>query len=83
MIKNNAVGIELDNITTTSGYNQITDKLTYFVNGSSSCIGVTFSSNESLTKNCGDEQSLHEKCHHNIICESVNFSISLPRPNYR
>ena len=83
VIKNNAAGIELDNITTTSGYNHITDIPTYFVNGSSSCIGVIFYLNESLIKNCEDEQSLHEKCHHNIIYGSVNFSTALPRPNYR
>ena len=83
VIKNNAAGIELDNITSTSGYNQITNIPTYFVNGSSSCISVIFSSNESLIKNCGDERSLHEKCHHNIIYGSVNFSTALPHPNYR
>ena len=34
----NSAGIELDNITTTSGYNQIIDKPNHYINESSSCI---------------------------------------------
>ena len=47
---NNAAGIELDSITLSSGYSQIIDKPTHFVNGSSPCIDLIFSSNVSLTK---------------------------------
>ena len=76
--KNNTAGIELDNITMTSGYNQMTDKPTHFVNESQSCIDLIFSSNVNLTKNCGVEQSLYEKCDHNIIYGTLNFNIPLP-----
>ena len=33
--KNNTAGIELDNITITSDYNQMTDKLTHYISESS------------------------------------------------
>ena len=51
----------------TSGYNQMIDKPTHFINESSSCIDLIFSLNVNLMKNCGVEQSLYEKCHHSII----------------
>ena len=54
--KNNTAGIELDNITTTFGYNQMIDKPTHYINESSSCIDLIFSSNVNLTKTCGVEQ---------------------------
>ena len=50
--KNTAV-IELENITTTSGYNQMINKATHYINELSSCIDLIFSSNVNLTKNCG------------------------------
>ena len=33
--------------------------------------------------NSGIEQSVHDKCHHNIIYVKLNFDISLPPPYYR
>ena len=51
LIKNNTAGIELDNITMISGYNQMIDKPTHFISESSSCIDLIFSSNVSLMKN--------------------------------
>ena len=54
------------------------DKPTHFVNESSSCIDLIFSSNVNLTKNCGVEQSLYKKCDHNIIYGTLNFNIPLP-----
>ena len=81
--KNNTAGIELDNITMTSCYNQMIDKPTHFINESSSCIDLIFSSNVNLTKNCGVEQSLYEKCHPNIIYGALNFIIPLHPPYFR
>ena len=60
LTKKNSAGIELDNITTTSGYNQMIDKPTHYINESSSCIDLIFSSNANLPKNCGVEQSLYK-----------------------
>ena len=45
------------------------DKPTHYINESSSCIDLICSSNVYLAKNCGAEQSLYEKCHHNISME--------------
>ena len=68
-----------------SGYCRMIDKPTPFVNGSSWCIGLIFSSNvtlASLTKNYKLEQSLNEKCHYNIIYGSLNLDIPLSSPYY-
>ena len=81
--KSNRAGIELDNITMTSGYNQMIDKSTHYINESSLCINLIFSSNVNLRKNCGVEQSLYEKCHHNIIYGTLNFNIPLPHPSFK
>ena len=78
MVGFNTASIELDNITMTSGFNQMIDKPTYYINESSSCTDLIFSLNVNLTKNCGVEQSLYDKCHHNIIYETLNFNIPLP-----
>ena len=60
-----------------SVYNRMIDKPNHYVNESSSCIDLIFSSNGNLTKNCRVEQSLYEKFHHNIIL-TLNFNIPLP-----
>ena len=62
----------------TSGYNQIIDQPTHYINESASCIDLIFSSNVNLTKNCVVEQSLYEKCHFNVIYGTLNFNIPLP-----
>ena len=81
--RNNSAGIEVDNITTISGYNQMIDKPTHYINELSSGIDLIFSSNVNLTKNCGVEQSLYETCHHNIIYGTLNFIKPLPPPYFR
>ena len=77
------MGIELDNITTTSGYNHMIDKPTHYINESSWYIDLTFSSNVDVTKNCGVKQSLYETCHRNIIYGTLNFNIPLPPPYFK
>ena len=52
------------------------DKPTHYIDESSSCIDLIFSSNVNLTKS-GVEQSLYETCHHNIY-RALNFIIPLP-----
>ena len=81
--KNNTAGIELDNITMTSGYNQMIDKTTCYINESSSCIDLVFSSNVNLIKSYGDEKSFYEKGDHNIIYGTLNFNMPLSLPYYR
>ena len=79
--KSNTADIELDNIS--MKYNQMIDKPTHYINESSTCIDLIFSSNVNHKKNCGVEQSLYKKCDHNIIHGTLNFDIPLPPPSYR
>ena len=80
--KNSKPGIVLENITSTAGYNQTINEPTYFTNVSSSCIDLIFASNTTYL-NTGIEQSIYDKCHHNIIYGKLNFDIPLPLPYYR
>ena len=73
--------MELDKITTTSGYNQVIDKPTHYINELSLCIDLGFSSNVNFTKCCGVEQSIHQTSHHKIIYGALNFNIPLPLRN--
>ena len=79
--KNNKTGIVLDNITATAGYNQTINKPTHFANVSS-CFDLIFASNMTylITE---IEQSIYDKCHHNVIYRKLNFDIPLPPPYYR
>ena len=54
------------------------DKPAHYINESSSCIDLIFSSNVNLTKIYGVEQSLYETCHHNIIYGTLNLNILFP-----
>ena len=58
--KSDRVGIELDSITTSAGYSQLINEPTHFVNKTSSCIDLIFSSDLNITRNCGIEKTIHE-----------------------
>ena len=81
--KSNRSGIELDNITTSADYSQLINELTHFVNKISFCIDLIFSSDLNITRNCGTEKTIHEKCPHDIIYGTLNFNAPLPPPHYR
>ena len=55
---------------------------THFVNKISSCIDLIISSDLNITRNCGIENTIHEKCHHDIIYGTLNFNVTLPPPYY-
>ena len=75
---------ELDNITKSAGYSQLINQPTHFVNKTSSCINLIFSSDLNITKNCGIEKTIHEKCHHDIIYGTwKNLDVPLSPPYYR
>ena len=65
--KNNRAVMEFDNISTSAGYSQLINKPTHFVNKTSSCIDLIFSSDLNITSNCGIEKTIHEKYRHDII----------------
>ena len=81
--KSNRAGRERDNITASAGYSQLINKPTHFVNKTSPCIGLIFSSDLNITLNCVIEKTIHEQCHHDIIYRTLNFSVPLPPPYYR
>ena len=70
--KSNRAGIKLDNITTSAGYSQLINEPTHFVNKTSSCIDLVFSSDLNITRNFGIEKTIHEKCCHDIIYGTLN-----------
>ena len=79
---NKVCSSELNNITPPAGDRKLISKPTHFISESSSCINLIFSTNASLTPNCGTEASIYEKCHPNIIYGTLNFNILLPPPYY-
>ena len=81
--KNNIAGLEIDNITIMAVYSQLINKPTLFINETSSFIDLIFSSNVSFIRNYGIEQSIYEKCHHNITYDTHDFNVPLPLPYYR
>ena len=58
--RSNRAGIDLHNITTSAGYSQLINEPTHFINKTSSCIDLIFSSDLNITRNCGIEKAIHE-----------------------
>ena len=83
MNKNNIAGLEIDNIATAVGYSQLINRPTHFLNGTSSCIDLIFSSNASCIRSYGIEQPIYERCHHSITYGTLDFNVPLPLPYYR
>ena len=76
--KNNATGEALQTCATTAGYNQLINKPTHCVNGSSSCIDLTFPTNTNLITNFAVHRTLYKTCHHNLIFgKSISVSLHL------
>ena len=59
------------------------NKTTHFINESSYCTDLIFSSNIKFVKNCGSQLRIYEKSHHNIIYGILSFNIPLPPPYHR
>ena len=59
------------------------NKPTRSINGGSSSIDVTFSSNMSFTRYYGIELSIFKDCHHNITYSTPDFIAPLLPPYYR
>ena len=43
-----------------------------------SCIDLIFCTNQSVISNHGDDVSVFDKCHHNIIYGKINIRVPLP-----
>ena len=81
--KINAARETLQTYTTTAGYNQLINKPTHCINGSSSCTDLIFTSDRNLVTDFGADVILHKTCHHNLIFGKINFNIPLHPPFYR
>ena len=80
--ENDKAGTALENIASTTGYNQMINKPTYFTNISASCIDLICTSKKRYLTT-GIKQSIYDECDHNTIYGKVNFNIPLPPPYYR
>ena len=75
----NLVGYEIDSLTSSAGYKQLSNKPTHIINNSFSCINLIFCNNQKLISNYGVDLSIFDgKCHHNIIFRKINIHIPLP-----
>ena len=66
----NTPGQEIDSLTSSAEYAQIVDKPTHVLNNSMSC--------KNIISNHGDDVTIFEKCHHNIIYGKINIRVPLP-----
>ena len=81
--KDNKAGQVIDTFATTSGYTQMIGQRTHIINDKSPCIDSVSTTNSKLLCGVGVEQTIYNKCHHNIIYGSLNLNIPLPPPYYR
>ena len=76
-------GKELDFLTSTAGYAQLTYKPTHFFSYGSSCIDVIFCNKPQIVCECGIDHSLIQRFHHNFIFAKISadtsFSLSYSR----
>ena len=76
--KDSKSGQDIDTFTTTFGYTQMIGEPVHIMNDKSSCIDLLFTTNSKLLYDV--EQTIYNKCHHNIINGSLNLDILLPPP---
>ena len=77
----NTPGQEIDPLTSSAEYAQITDTATHGVNNSMSCIDLIFCTNKNIISKHGVDVTIFEIYHHNIICGKINIS-EPPLPVY-
>ena len=81
--KDSKAGQEIDTFTTASVYTQMIGQPTHIINEKSSCIDLLFTTYNKFLCNVRVEQTIYNKCNHNIIYELLNLNIPLPPPYYR
>ena len=72
-------GAKLDNLTSQYGLTQLLKELTHISNNYRSCINLIFTSQPNLI-DFGMHPSLHENCHHQIICSKFDLKIFYSPP---
>ena len=74
---NNIPGVELDKLTSLTGYKQLIDEATNFEpNKSKTCIDLIFSSQPNLISDSGVHPSLFQTCHHQIIYDNLRLILN-------
>ena len=71
---------KIDILTPTFGFHQIINEASLFLNNSSSCIDLIFTSQPNLVTESGVHYSLHANCHHQIIYAKFNLNVIHPPP---
>ena len=74
----NSAGQEIDSLTWSPGNKQIIDKPNHNVNNSISWIDLLSCTNQNTISNYGVDDSVFNKCHHNLIFGKVNIRVPLP-----
>ena len=65
----------IDAVTSNYGLHQLTQKLTYIINSSSSCINLIFISQPNLVMESGAHLPLHLNSHHQVVFGKFDLSI--------
>ena len=77
----NARGIELNSLTSCTGYTHLICEPTNFEqNKLPSCIDLIFTKIPSLVVESGVHSSLFNTCHHHVIFAKMDFQVHLPPP---
>ena len=81
--KSSHEGNAIGNVMAQFGLQQIIKEPTHISNTSSSCIGLTFTSQPNLITDSGVHSSLHPNCHHHIVFPKFNLHIVYDPPYLR
>ena len=71
----NFEGITIENVTSQFGLSQIITEATHFLESSSSCIDLIFTTQPNLVVESGVRPSLQSNCHHQIVFAKFNLQI--------
>ena len=81
--KTNFEGCTIESITSQFGLHQLINEPTHFLQNSSSCIDLIFTSQPNIVVESGVHPSLHPNCHHQFVFAKFNFKIYYPPPYLR
>ena len=81
---NDHCGLELDSLSSLSGFSQLIKEPTNFEpNKRQTCIDLIFTSQPNLVSDSGVHTSLYQTCHHQIIHAKIDLKVYLPPPYER
>ena len=77
----NSADREIASLTSSAAYTQNIDKPTHLINNSMSCIDLIFCTNQNVISKHGVDDSIFDKCHHNITYGNIDICVHFP-PKY-